>query len=244
MGFLITMMTLAQLSIGYHGHAIIDDLNGKFDTGSLTAIIGANGTGKSTLLKTIAGLLPAIGGSLVFSGGQKPRMAYLPQQSELDHQFPLNVSEVVAMGCWPATGLLRRIDKPAKVRIHCALERVGLESLATCAIETLSGGQFQRMLFARLLVQQAPLILLDEPFSGIDSPTCALLMDVIKALHEAGHTILVVLHDDALVIRRFPQALLLSHQRVRWGKSALILAERHASPPAWTQSPFLGQVRL
>ncbi|WP_413727070.1 metal ABC transporter ATP-binding protein [Sodalis sp. RH19] len=228
------MMTFEQLCIGYHGHAIIDALDGKFEAGSLTAVIGANGTGKSTLLKTIAGLLPAIGGSLSFSAGQTPRIAYLPQQSELDRQFPLRVFEVVAMGCWPAIGLLRRVNKTAMARIHDALDRVGLGSMATSPIEILSGGQFQRMLFARLLVQQAPLILLDEPFSGIDSPTCALLMDVIDQLHKAGHTIIVVLHDDALVIRRFPQTLLLSGRHTRWGATDAILANAFSPRAAWS----------
>ncbi|NDL65026.1 metal ABC transporter ATP-binding protein [Acerihabitans arboris] len=235
------MITLTQLSIGYQGHAVIDALNGTFEAGSLTAVIGANGTGKSTLLKTIAGLLPAVGGTLSFAAGRKPRVAYLPQQAELDHQFPLKVFEVVAMGCWPATGLLRRLDKPARARINGALDRVGLESMAARSIETLSGGQFQRMLFARLLVQQAPLILLDEPFAGIDIPTGALLMDVIDQLHKSGHTILVVLHDDALVIRRFPQTLLLSRRRARWGATAAVLEEREGRQPAWPEYLSLAQ---
>ncbi len=241
MGILITMIILEELSIGYHGQAIIDVLNGRFEPGSLTAVIGANGTGKSTLLKTLAGLLPAIGGSLSFATGQKPRVAYLPQQSELDRQFPLQIFDVVAMGCWPAIGLLRRIDKMATARIWDALERVGLESMATCPIEVLSGGQFQRMLFARLLAQQASLILLDEPFSGVDSATCALLMDVIEELHKAGHTIIAVLHDDALVRRRFPQTLQLSGRHPCWGATEKILAQADAPRPFWFEDRSFNQ---
>ncbi len=224
------MITLNNLVLGYQGRRIASPLNGTFHTGSLTAIIGANGTGKSTLLKTIAGLLPSVAGHLAFATAPPPRIAYLPQQSELDRQFPVNVFDVVSMGCWPGTGLLRRIGGADKAVIQQALERVGLSSMPTRPIEALSGGQFQRMLFARLLVQQAPLVLLDEPFTGIDRPTCDLLLEVIGQLHRAGQTLIVVLHDHGQVARHFPQTLLLTAEEHRWGASADILS--HGAPPA------------
>jgi len=217
------MITLENVVLGYQGQGISPAISGSVQTGSMTALVGANGSGKSTLLKTIAGLLPAVSGRLRFDAAAQPRIAYLPQQSEIDHQFPINVADVVAMGCWPATGLLGRIGRGEKVLIGQALERVGLTALAARPIETLSGGQFQRMLFARLLVQQAPLVLLDEPFSGIDSQTCRLLMEVINQLHAGGQTLLVVLHDNDLVARHFPQTLLLSQKRVLWGASGDVL---------------------
>lgn len=224
------MITLQNLIMGYQGHSICRPVSGTFRAGSLTAIIGANGTGKSTLLKTIAGLLPPIDGRITFTDGVRPRIAYLPQQSEMDRQFPVNLFEVVAMGCWPGTGLLRRIGRADRLRIREALERVGLTAIASRSIEALSGGQFQRMLFARLLVQEAPLILLDEPFTGIDSQTCDLLMEVIKQLHEAGRTILVVLHDHQQVARHFPETLLLSPEFNVWGSSADVLSRRSSLP--------------
>ncbi|TCL03524.1 MULTISPECIES: metal ABC transporter ATP-binding protein [Sodalis] len=220
------MITLNNLVLGYQGQRISRPLNGTFETGSLTAIIGANGTGKSTLLKTLAGLLPPVAGNLAFAAARPPRIAYLPQQSELDRQFPVNVFDVVSMGCWPATGLLRRIGGTDKALIHHALQRVGLEDMPTRPIDALSGGQFQRMLFARLLVQQAPLVLLDEPFTGIDRQTCDLLLEVIGQLHRAGQTIIVVLHDHGQVARHFPQTLLLTPEQNRWGPSADILSHR------------------
>ncbi|XBS71279.1 ABC transporter ATP-binding protein [Acerihabitans sp. KWT182] len=220
------MMTLNHLVLGYQGQRVAAPLSGSFHSGSLTAIIGANGTGKSTLLKTIAGLLPPVAGQLTFAGALRPRIAYLPQQSELDRQFPVNVYDVVSMGCWPATGLLRRITGADKVLIRQALERVGLSSMPSRPIDALSGGQFQRMLFARLLVQQAPLVLLDEPFTGIDRLTCDLLLEVIGQLHRAGRTIIVVLHDHGQVARHFPQTLLLAPDQNRWGPSADILPRR------------------
>jgi len=218
------MITLQNLVLGYQGQRIATPVSGTFQTGSLTAIIGANGTGKSTLLKTIAGLLPPVAGHLAFATEPRPRIAYLPQQSELDRQFPVNVFDVISMGCWPATGLLRRIGGAEKLLIRQALERVGLDSMPTRPIDELSGGLFPRMLFARLLVQQAPLVLLDEPFTGIDRQTCDLLLDVIGQLHRTGQTIIVVLHDHGQVARHFPQTLLLTPEQNRWGASAEILS--------------------
>ncbi|BAE73460.1 metal ion ABC transporter ATP-binding component [Sodalis glossinidius str. 'morsitans'] len=218
------MIMLRDLVTGYQGQGIGVPLDGRFDSGSMTAIVGANGSGKSTLLKTLAGLLPPVQGSLSFGPAGRPRIGYLPQQVEMDRQFPLTVFDVVAMGCWPASGLLRRINRAGQAAIWQALTRVGLETLAQCAISTLSGGQFQRMLFARLLVQEAPLILLDEPFSGIDKPTCGLLMTVIEQLHRQGRTIIVVLHDNQLVAQHFPQTLWLSSSQPAWGPSSRVLA--------------------
>ncbi|TKI07925.1 ABC transporter ATP-binding protein [Martelella alba] len=218
------MITLDNLVMGYRGLRVGLPVSGTFQSGSLTAIIGANGTGKSTLLKTIAGLLPPVAGRVLFADGRRPRIAYLPQQAEMDRQFPVNVIEVVAMGCWPRTGLLRRIGPRDQRRVLRALERVGLSSLANRSIEALSGGQFQRMLFARLLVQEAPLVLLDEPFTGIDIQTCDLLLAVIEQLHRDGRTVLVVLHDHQQVARHFPETLLLSPECPVWGNSADVLS--------------------
>lgn len=218
------MITLRNLLTGYHGQGIGVPLDGYFASGSMTAIVGANGSGKSTLLKTLAGLLPPVQGSLSFGQAGRPRVGYLPQQAEMDRQFPLTVFDVVAMGCWPTCGLLRRLHRAQQAAIWQALTRVGLEALSHRAISTLSGGQFQRMLFARLLVQEAPLILLDEPFSGIDKPTCGLLMTVIEQLHRQGRTIIVVLHDNQLVVEHFPQTLWLTPERPVWGPSAQVLA--------------------
>lgn len=220
-----TMITLHALVTGYQGQGIGVPLYGCFASGSMTAIVGANGSGKSTLLKTLAGLLLPVQGVLLFGDAGRPRISYLPQQVEIDRQFPLTIFDVVAMGCWPACGLLRRINRTRQTAIWQALTRVGLEALSHRAISTLSGGQFQRMLFARLLVQEAPLILLDEPFSGIDKITRGLLMTIIEQLHRQRRTIIVVLHDEQLVARYFPQSLLLTPERSSWGPSAQILAQ-------------------
>jgi zinc/manganese transport system ATP-binding protein len=221
------MISVKQLSVGYDRHAVAMPLDGCFTTGSLTAIIGANGAGKSTLLKTLAGLQAAVAGKLIFSaegGGRKlPRMAYLPQQAELDRTFPISVFDLVAMGCWPQSGLFRGISCQSAERVAQALSTVGMSAMANSRVGDLSGGQLQRTLFARLLIQQAPLIMLDEPFTGIDSQTIELLLKVIAQWHREGKTIIAVLHDISMVARHFPQVLYLSAERNIWGTANDVL---------------------
>lgn len=217
------MITLQQAKIGYGSVPLFSPLSGHFGHGSLTAVVGVNGSGKSTLLKTLAGLQPLQGGSLHFSGNQPPGMAYLPQQTELDRQFPIRVSDLVAMGNWAKSGMFGGLSKYASRHIAEALECVGITTMASRPVEELSGGQLQRVLFARLLVQQVPLILLDEPFSGIDSATIQLLIQVIEQLHQQGRTLIAVLHDISLVINHFPQVLLLTPQCCHWGDADRVL---------------------
>ncbi|MDU6536613.1 metal ABC transporter ATP-binding protein [Mixta calida] len=221
------MIKLNNLVTGYRGRALSQPLNGQFTPGSLTAIMGANGVGKSTLLKTLAGLLPAVSGTVRYAQ-RKPQIAWLPQQSDIDHQFPLRVGDVVAMGSWPSTGMLRGMGRTMRKRIDDALMQVGLIHLAGRAISQLSGGQFQRMLFARMLVQDADILLLDEPFTGIDSQTRALLLQMIDALHREGKTIITVLHSQSVVERHFPQLLFLHEGHYHWGNTAEVLTNGSA----------------
>ncbi|QHB33539.1 ABC transporter ATP-binding protein [Yersinia canariae] len=223
------MIKLRNTEIGYDGHALTPPIDGCFVAGSLTAIIGANGAGKSTLLKTVAGLQPTVAGQISFSDGRAPQMAYLPQQAELDRQFPIAVQDVVAMGCWPQSGLLGGINHQSRQRIKQALNTVGMQDMARQPVGELSGGQLQRVLFARLLVQQAQLILLDEPFTGIDSQTVGLLLEVIHQLHNEGRTIIAVLHDMSMVAEHFPHTLWLTPQDYCWQPSEQVLAQWHYS---------------
>ncbi|CAI0998180.1 metal ABC transporter ATP-binding protein [Serratia quinivorans] len=217
------MISLKQAVVGYGSTPLFPPLSGHFTTGSLTAVVGVNGAGKSTLLKTLAGLLPLQSGDLSFSGNKLPRRAYLPQQAELDRQFPIVVSDLVAMGSWPKMGMFAGLNKRAARQIAEALDTVGMTSMARSPVGELSGGQLQRVLFARLLVQQAPLILLDEPFTGIDSATIQLLLQVIAQLHRQGKTVIAVLHDMSMVANHFPQALLLTPQCCHWGAADRVL---------------------
>ncbi|WP_457913987.1 metal ABC transporter ATP-binding protein [Candidatus Gillettellia adelgis] len=217
------MITLKQAKIGYGRIALFPPLSGHFITGSLTAVIGVNGAGKSTLLKTLAGLQKLQGGSLHFNTNDLPHIAYLAQQTEFDRQFPILVSDLVAMGNWKKNGIFGGLSRHALQHIIQALECVGMTAMTNRPVGELSSGQLQRVLFARLLVQQAPLILLDEPFSGIDRTTTALLLQVIKQLHQKGRTLITVLHDMSMVTNHFPQVLLLTQQYYKWGDTHQVL---------------------
>jgi len=221
------MITVKQLEVGYDRRAVAAPIDGRFEAGSLTAVIGANGAGKSTFLKTLAGLQSAIGGNIAFNspeaGKKRPRLAYLPQQAELDRTFPIRVFDLVAMGCWPQSGLFGGINRESRNQVEQALNTVGMSEMAYFPVGELSGGQLQRALFARLLIQQAPLIMLDEPFTGIDSQTIALLLRVIQQWYQQGKTVIAVLHDISMVAEHFPQVLFLSQDQNIWGSADEVL---------------------
>ncbi|MRS89420.1 ATP-binding cassette domain-containing protein [Enterobacteriaceae bacterium RIT714] len=209
------MIELQNLVAGYDRQPVTQALNGVIERGSMTAIIGANGCGKSTLLKTLAGFIPPVSGEFRWRE-KRPVIGWLAQRHELEAQFPLTVGDVVSMGCWPAISLLASYRRETRQRIAAALERVGLEAMAASTIDELSGGQFQRMLFARVLVQNAPLVMLDEPFTGVDEATCNVLMSLMMEMYQQGQTVLAVLHDSERVSRHFPQTLRLDGDRSHW----------------------------
>jgi zinc/manganese transport system ATP-binding protein len=214
-------LTFRDLTLGYGSHPAVHHLNGTVRKGSLTAIVGANGSGKSTLMKGIVGVLKPMAGGIARANGV--RIAYLPQQSELDRSFPARVVDLVSLGLWPRRGLLGRYTKDDRATVATALQAVGLEGFETRPIDTLSGGQLQRALFARVLVQDANLILLDEPFNAIDAKTVADLIALIKRWHGEERTVMAVLHDLDLVRQNFPETLLLARSPVAWGETLATL---------------------
>lgn len=216
------MIELDNLVAGYEGAAITPALSGVIHKGSMTAIVGLNGCGKSTLLKTLAGFIPPVSGVVRWSP-TRPTIGWLAQRHALESQFPLTVLDVVSQGAWPRISLLRGLRNDVRRRIQAALARVGLTEMAKTPIEALSGGQFQRMLFARVLVQRAPLVMLDEPFTGIDENTTHDLMGVIQEMHQQGQTVLAVLHDNQRVADYFPETLLLAPQNACWGPTHEVL---------------------
>ncbi|CAM3219853.1 zinc ABC transporter ATP-binding protein AztA [Paracoccus nototheniae] len=218
----LSVIELNDLTVGYGSHAAIHHLTGDFARGSLTAIVGPNGSGKSTLLKAIAGLLAPMAGTC--TAGRRT-MAYLPQLSELDRGFPARVRDLVALGLWQRRGLLGRHREADRDRIAVALAEVGLEGFDKRPLDTLSGGQLQQTMFARVLVQDAQLILLDEPFNAIDEKTIRDLTALIARWHAEGRTVLIVAHDLALVRAHFPQALLLARRAVAWGPTERVLTD-------------------
>ena len=209
------MIVMNHLVAGYERQPVTQPLTGVIERGSMTAIVGANGCGKSTLLKTLAGFIPPVNGSFHWQG-KRPVIGWLAQRHALEAQFPLTVQDVVSMGCWPSVSLLGGFRRKTRLNIIRALERVGLESMALSTIDELSGGQFQRMLFARVLVQEAPLVMLDEPFTGVDEATCNVLMELMLEMYQQGQTLLAVLHDSERVSRHFPQTLRLDSGTPPW----------------------------
>jgi zinc/manganese transport system ATP-binding protein len=212
-----------DLTLGYDRHPAVHHLDGAVAAGALVAVVGPNGAGKSTLFKGIAGVLKPLAGAIE-RDGLKPRdIAYLPQAAEIDRSFPINVYDMVAMGLWRRTGLFGGVDRKLRDTIEHALAGVGLTGFEDRAIATLSGGQMQRMLFARLLLQDARVIVLDEPFNAIDAKTSADLLDLVRRWHSEQRTVLAALHDLDVVKANFPEALLLAREPVAWGATAKVL---------------------
>lgn len=213
-----------NLTLGYEGHPAVHHLTGEVPEGALLAVAGPNGAGKSTLLRAIVGELRPLAGRIVRPQGEGARIAYLAQQSELDRSFPISVFDLVAMGDWHRSGLLGGLGRGGRERVGQALARVGLEGFEERSVGTLSRGQLQRALFARLVVQDAALILLDEPFTAVDERTGRDLLAMLHAWHGEGRTVVAVLHDLAMVRAHFPDVLLLAREPVAWGPPETVLA--------------------
>ena len=212
-----------DLTLGYDRLPAVHHLDTEVAEGSLTAIVGPNGAGKSTLLKGVVGTLAPLEGRVTFGELSREDIAYLPQQSDIDQSFPLSVVDLVAMGLWREIGPFGWIGRKHHARIAEAIAAVGLTGFEDRAIGTLSGGQMQRALFARLLLQDARLVLLDEPFTAIDARTLTDLLQVIRSWHGEGRTVLAVLHDHETVRAHFPETLMLARELVAHGPTERVL---------------------
>ena len=217
-----TAIRFDNVTLGYDRRPAVHHLAGEISVGSLTAVVGPNGAGKSTLLKGIVGTLAPLSGSIVRTGAKRP--AYLPQAAEIDRSFPIGVYDLVAMGLWSRAGLFGGIGRGNRRRIEEAIAAVGLSGFERRPIGTLSGGQMQRALFARLLLQDADLILLDEPFTAIDAKTSADLLALVRRWHDESRTVVAVLHDLDVVKRIFPQTLLIAREAIAWGETGTVLS--------------------
>lgn len=212
---------LDQVTLGWRDRVAVRDVSGRFDRGSLTAIVGPNGAGKSTLIKGLMGQISPLRGRMALARGLG--LACLPQISELETSFPITVYDLVALGSWRSVGAWKGLGNEEHQRVQQALQEVGLGDFGSRVIGTLSGGQLQRALFARLMLHDADILLLDEPFSAVDRHTTDVLMDLLHRWHGQGRTIAVVLHDLEMVRRHFPSTLLLGRQAVAWGETATVL---------------------
>ena len=218
---------LDNVTLCYRDRPAVHHLSGCFEPGSLTAIVGPNGAGKSTLLGGLMGRIAPSTGHIGLPAALAGRIAYLPQQANIDRSFPVSVLDVEMLGHWGRLGAWRAGSAAHRAQAQAALAAVGLAGAERRAIGELSAGQFQRVLFARLLLQDAPVILLDEPFTAIDERTTADLLALLHRWHHEGRTVVAVLHDLAQVRAHFPRTLLLAREPIAWGPTAEVLQASH-----------------
>lgn len=229
-------LRVRDLTVTHGRRPAVHHLSFALKPGAMMAVVGPNGAGKSTLLRAIAGLHAPSSGRI--EGVEPGQIALLPQQAALDRTFPLTCRDAVLFGLWAESCAFRPVPNPG--RVETALDAVGLHGFARRPVGSLSSGQFQRLLFARLLLQDAPIILLDEPFNALDARTATDLMEVLRRWHGEGRSILAVLHDLDLVRREFPETLLLAREGIACGPTEAALSAENRMrarmmSEAWTE---------
>lgn len=214
-------LEVRRLTASYSGRPVLWDVEASFPSGALSAIVGPNGAGKSTLLKAALGLLPVDSGQSLILGHPArealDRVAYVPQRDAVDWDFPVTVREVVEMGRYRGAGWVRRLGRADRDKVDSCLEEVGMTAFGKRQIGALSGGQRQRVFLARALAQETSLLVMDEPFSGVDARTEAAILKLLAELRDRGRSIIVVHHDLETVRRSFDWALLLNVRTVAYG---------------------------
>jgi len=218
---------LEGVSVAYGTRLAVTGITGQFAPASLTAVVGPNGAGKSSLLQAIAGIRPLQSGRIGSVADHQNILAYLPQKAEIERNFPVRVGELIALGAWRSFGAFRRPPDSVFDRVAEAAASAGLDGLLNRPIENLSVGEFQRALFARLLLQDASVILLDEPFAAVDERTAEDLLRLVLHWHQTGRTVIAVLHDLDQVRAHFPTTLLLARACIAWGDTVSVLTEEN-----------------
>ena len=216
---------IKNLTISYDHHPAVQHLDAFIKQGEWWAIVGPNGAGKSTLLNALAGIITAYEGSI--EGLNSEAVAYLPQHSKLDTSFPITVFDLVATGLWREIGFFRGLSVHQRDSCVDALEAVGLNGFEDRLIGSLSGGQMQRSLFARVLVQNESVILLDEPFNAIDIKTSLDLTEIIKQWHKNDRTVNMVTHDLDYVRQHCQKSLLIARECVDFGVTKNVLTDKN-----------------
>jgi ABC-type Mn2+/Zn2+ transport system ATPase subunit len=220
-----------RLTVAYGDRVAVRDASIAVGGGELVGIVGPNGAGKSTLIKAVVGLVPVRSGTIELTGAPRRsagrRIAYVAQRADLDWTYPAQVREVVAMGRYPHLGGWRRPRGEDRHAVDRALDRLGLTDLARRAIGELSGGQAQRVFLARAFAQEAPVLLLDEPFAGVDATSAAVLDRELRAAADEGAAVCVVSHDLAASPERFDRVVLLAQRVVAAGPPAQVLTDAH-----------------
>lgn len=220
------VIDLRQVSARFGGHVAVDAISTSVGPGALVALVGPNGAGKTTLLKMLAREARPSSGQISVSA-PRSRVAYMPQGVRASRDAPMTVAGLVSGGLWARVGLFGGVSRTAWRDVHIALQAVGLAAMADTSVNTLSGGQLQRALFARAIVQDANVILLDEPFSAVDAATVEDLMAVLCGWIAQGRTVIAAMHDLELVRRHFPRTILIARRVIADGDTAAVLSEAH-----------------
>ena len=224
-------LVLRRVTAGYGSEPALQDISFEAACGSTLALIGPNGAGKSTLLNALAGLLPIWSGDILWNNtplaSHMNEIAYLPQRNEVNWQFPITVRQLVEMGRYPSVGMWRAMRPHDKEIVDKAICTLGLQDLQNRQIGALSGGQQQRCFLARALAQEAHILLLDEPFTGLDVPGSEALAELLRALAHEGRLVIASHHDLATAPQIFDQALLLRRKLIAAGPVADVLTPQN-----------------
>jgi len=220
-------LELEDVSAGYDGQMVLKNLSFQVPHGGQVAVVGPNGAGKSTLFKALVGLLPIQSGRILIHGmtlgTHEDCVAYVPQRGDIDRRFPVTVSDVVMMGRFRRQGWLRRPNAQDREVVNRSLEQMGIRSLASHTLEELSGGEQQRVFLARALAQEPHILLMDEPFTGVDMATQETTLALLQELHKQEVTVMVSTHDLNMAAQRFEQVMLLNRRLIAYGPAAKIL---------------------
>ena len=219
-------LKIQRLTVAYDSTPALWDVSLVVPAGVVMGIVGPNGAGKSTLLKSVLGIVPKLSGEIhigqTSASNRKNQVGYIPQKTTIDWDFPITVRELVLMGTYGTLGWFRRVGKMERKRANDAIARVEMDPYADRLIGELSGGQQQRAFLARAFVQDAPLLLMDEPFSGVDATTEKTIVGLMHQMREQGKTLLVVHHDLSTVIDYFDQITLLNREIIGTGEVSRI----------------------
>lgn len=237
------MIEIKNLTVTYKDTPALDNINVTLSNSKIIGIVGPNGAGKSTLIKAVLNIISSKGIIKIddkLSKDQLGSVAYVEQKINIDYNFPIKVRECVSLGIYPKIGLFKNLNKHDWQKVDGALKLVGLEEFSNRQISELSGGQFQRVLIARCLVQEAKYIFLDEPFIGIDSVSEEIIMNTLKKLRDNGHTILIVHHDLRKVHAYFDEVLLLNKKLISYGSTKETFTRENLTHAYGTDLFFMG----
>lgn len=237
------MIEIKNLTVTYKDTPALDNINVTLTNSKIIGIVGPNGAGKSTLIKAVLNIISSKGIIKIddkLSKDQLGSVAYVEQKINIDYNFPIKVRECVSLGIYPKIGLFKNLNKSDWQKVDEALKLVGLEEFSNRQISELSGGQFQRVLIARCLVQEAKYIFLDEPFIGIDSVSEEIIMNTLRKLRDNGHTILIVHHDLRKVHAYFDEVLLLNKKLISYGSTKETFTRENLTNTYGTDLFFMG----